>query len=228
LTIFAFSLTSFGQHNFGFKTNVGLSYLSTRIQFSSTQNVEQKFYPMPSGQIGIYYIFQLSEKFTLGTELLFIPIFGRERMTVLFTDINGNINGDKSEVYYNRRIYNMGFPFYLGYNYKKMNFNLGIQTHYALTSGGKEKGNVAINGSNFKYENKAKKLGINNLDYGLRAGIVIENSDKLAFNGNYYFGITNLLESSSVRTIAEWKAQMLTFGITYKLIGHKKEFKTTE
>jgi hypothetical protein len=228
LSIFTFSLTSFGQHSFGLKTNVGLSYLTTRTELSSKQQVEQKFYPIPSGQIGFYYIFQITEKYTLGTELLFIPILGRERMTIFNTDINGNLNGDKGEAYYNRRIYNLGFPIYLGYNYNKMNFNIGIQTHYALASGGKEKGYAVINGSTSKFENQSKKLGINKLDYGLRAGIVFEKSDKLAFNGNYYFGGTNLIEDSSAKSFMVWKAQLLTFGITYKLIGRKKEFKTME
>jgi hypothetical protein len=228
LTIFTSALSSFGQHNFGLKANLGLSYLTTRMELSSTQKIEQTFYPMPSGQIGLYYSYQMTEKFTIGTDLLFIPIYGRERMKIFLSDINGNLNGNQSEAYYNRHIYNLGFPIYFGYKYKRFNYNLGAQLHYALTSGAKEKGDMTINGSTLHFENRAKKLGINKIDYGLRAGIVFEKSDRVSLNANYYFGLTSLLENSSFNSFWVWKVQLVTFGVNYKLFGQKKEDKATE
>jgi hypothetical protein len=228
LTIFTSALTSFGQHNFGLKANLGLSYLTTRLELSSTQQIEQTFYPMPSGQIGLYYSYQMTEKFIIGTELLFIPIYGRERIKIFYSDINGNLNGNQSDTYYNRNIYTLGFPIYLGYNYKRFNYNLGAQLHYALTSGGKEKGDMILNGNTLHFENKAKKLEINKIDYGLRAGIVFEKSDRLSLNANYYFGLTNLIDDSSFSSFWVWKVQLVTFGINYKLFGQKKEDKAPE
>jgi hypothetical protein len=227
LTIFTSALSSFGQHNFGLRANLGISYLTTRIASLIPQQ-EQKFYPMPSGQIGIYYSYQIAEKFNIATDLLFIPIYGRDRIKTVNNSVIGNSNGYQSEAYFYRQIYNLGFPIYFGYNYKKININIGFQTHYVLTSGGKQKGSNTINGNTQKNESKMEKLGINKIDYGPRVGIVYEKSDKLSFNANYYFGLTNLLENSIVNSFWVWKVQLLTFGINYKLLGHKKEVKATE
>ena len=70
------SLTVFGQHEIGLKVNGGISYLSSDFQSSFPQT--QEFYIMPSRQGGLFYNFHLPDKFTIGTELVFSQIEGKE------------------------------------------------------------------------------------------------------------------------------------------------------
>jgi opacity protein-like surface antigen len=226
LTAVTIFFTAFGQHEFGLKANGGLSYLSTVFQSSPPQQQTQKFYFRPSGHGGLFYNFNFKDKFLIGTEVLFVPIYGKEYSKLPFTDINGNLTGEYSEDNIYRHIYYLGVPVYFGYNFKKLNVNLGFQTNFVLASGGEEKGQAIYQGQLYTWENKGDKLDINSYDYAARAGLLYKLSDRLSIETNYYYGLTNLLKDSSIKPYWTWKVQQWTVGLRYKLFAHRA--KTTE
>lgn len=174
---------------------------------------------MPSGQGGLFYNFQFKDKFLIGTDVLLIPIYGHEYLKLPLVDINRNSVGVSEDHIY-RHIYYLGIPVYFGYSFKKVNINLGFQTNFVLASGGEVKGNATYNGQYNTWDNKVNKLGINNYDYGVRAGLLYKLSDKLSIETNYYFGLTNLIKDSQLSKFDTWKVQQWTVGLRYNLFSH--------
>lgn len=214
LILFVIHLTASGQHDIGMKANGGLSYLDTK--FHSNETVD-KIYFQPSGQGGLFYNFNLHDKFLIGTEILFIQIEGKEYFEVPETDNIGNPTGLVWSDNIWRHISYLGVPIYFGYNFKKLNVNLGFQTNFTIASSGREKGQAPFNGDVVTWENKANKLGIDNYDYGLRAGVFFKLTDKFSIETNYYYGLNNILKYK----IGSWKwtVQQMTVGLHYKLFS---------
>ena len=220
LTIQIICLTASAQHGFGVKANGGLSYITTVM---SGQN--QKFYFRPSGQSGLFYSFHFKNRFYIGAEVLFVPIYGKEYFIVKYTDNNGNYTGKYVEDIIYRYIYNLGIPIYFGSSYKKFNINLGLRTHFVLASGGREIGKTFYNGQLYTWNNRADKLGINNRDYGVSIGLLYKLSDQISIETNYYYGLTNLLKDRSLTKNWTWRVQQVTLGLRYKFFSidsHKK------
>ena len=210
-------MTAFGQYNFGLKANGGLSYLSTHFKSNPPQHETEKFYYQPSGQGGLFYNFQFKCKFLIGTEVLFIPIYGKEYFKLPLTDQNGNLNGEYSEDNIYRHIYYLGVPVYVGYSFRKLNINLGFQVNFVLASGGEEKGHATYNGQYSAWDNRYDNLYINNYDLGARPGVLYKLSEKFSIEANYYFGLKNILRNSSIKPYWIWKVQQMTVGLRYKL-----------
>jgi len=212
-------LTAVGQHLIGAKVNGGLSYLLTEFESSPPQHETQKFYPMPSGQLGLFYNFHFKDKFLIGTEIIFIQIQGKDYLKLPFTDINGNLTGEYSEQNTWRHITYTGIPIYFGYSFKKLNINLGFQTNFVMASGGRDKGQATYNGQFYTWENKGDALNIKKYDYGVRPGLLYKLSDKFSVETNYYLGLTNLIKDSQLSSFWAWKVQQWTVGLRYKLFS---------
>ena len=225
LTILLIHLASFGQHDLGLKVNGGLSYFSTKAK--STQPITQKFYFMASGQGGLFYNLHIHNKFLFGTEIVFMQIQGKELLKFELTDQYGNPTGQYSTNNIWRNISYLGIPIYFGYNYKKLNVNLGIQANYTLASNGHDKGQATFNGSVMTWSNHYDKLVIDSYDLGARGGILFRLSDKFSFEANYYYGFNNIV-NKYLSKLWTWKVQQMTIGLRYKYIsmgGHQDDNK---
>lgn len=210
---------AFGQHNFGIKINPGVSYFSTKAETNPPQNITQRFYPMPSGQAGFYYNYSFKDKFLIGTELLYVLIEGKEYFKLPFTDNNGNPTGEFSEEDIWRHISFVSVPVYVGYNFNKWNVNLGVQGNFVWESGGRVEGRATLYGTPYTWENSSDKLGINQYDYGIRAGVIYNLSARLSLEANYYMGLTNLIEDDDLAKYWDWRVQQLTVGVRFNLLA---------
>ena len=220
LTTLTINMTAFGQLDFGLKANFGLSRLSTKL--TTSQQLTQKFHFVPSGQGGLFYNLHLREKFLIGAELLLIQIEGKEYLEIPSTDINGNLTGEVGTDNIWRHITYFGLPIYFGYNFKKLNVNIGLQTNFTLASSGREKGQVPDGyGGIATWDNKFSKLGIDDLDYGARAGLIFQHTDKFSLEIIYYYGINNILKDEIISKNLnwKWKVQQMTIGLRYKFIS---------
>lgn len=223
LTSLILSLTVFGQHDFGLKVNGGLSYLSTNFQSSFPQ--AQKFYFMPSGHGGLFYNFHLSDNAIIGTELLIAQIEGKEFLSYEVMVQPGLLSGQFVTSNFWRHISYLGFPIYYGFNFKNLNVNLGFQANLMLASSGHEITQGPYNGKTRTWEYKSSKLGIDNYDYGARAGILLYLTKKFSIEANYYYGLNNILKDTKASSVWTWKVQQATVGIRYKfksIGGHLK------
>lgn len=210
-TILTINFTVFGQQDIGLKVNCGMSKLSDKL--ITTQQLTQKFFFKPSGQEGLFYNFHLGDKSILGIELLLIQIEGKEYLKIPFTDINGNLTGEFATDNIWRHISYFGLPIYFGYNFNKLNVNIGLQINFTLASSGQEKGQDPNEyGDIITWDNKADKLGIDDYDYGVRGGIFFNFTKNFAIEAIYYYGINNILKTNDWK----WKVQQITVGFRYK------------
>lgn len=208
------NLTSFANQQWGIKAGGGLSKITSSIR---TINATPITPFVPSGQVGLFYSYPLKGKSSLGAELLFSQIEGKEKLEFDLTDIDGNKAGFASDILY-RHISYLSIPVYYGYTFKWLTFNGGLQVSYALASSGREKNNVIvyeIGGKKESYTNKTDDINITRFDFGPRAGVVYQLNSKMSVEASYYYGLNNILKDGS----PAWKlgVQQVSVGVRYAL-----------
>lgn len=221
ITLLATNLTVFGQHNFGLKANGGLSKISTNLN-SSISTIPF----VPSGHGGLFYNLQLGDKSLLGAELLFIQIEGKERIETPEID-HGIPTGELIINNFWRHISYIGLPIYYGLKIKKLTINLGFQASFTLTSFERKKGQAPYNGGIITWDNKYDKLYIDSYDFGPRAGLIFNLTDKFAIEGMYYYGINNILDND-ITIDRTWRVQQVTVGFRYAFPTKTKNEKEQE
>lgn len=206
-------LTAVGQQVIGLTASGGVSYFKTDMKSSETV---QKFYFSPSGHGGLFYDYHFKDKYSIGTEVLFIQIEGREHSTTPETDALGNPNGlyITSDTW--RHISYWGIPILFGYSDKKISVNFGFQINIAQQSSAHYKTVFPYNGGVSYSDNKADGLPIDNYDYGLTARVSYNLTKKFSIQTAYYFGMNNIYWGKDIK----WTVQQLTVGLRYNLSSH--------
>lgn len=181
---------------------------------------------MPSGQGGLYYNFNLREKFSLGGELLFTQIEGKQLYQLSTINKNNQPSYQYADFNSWQHISYLGIPVYFGLNLKKMNFNIGFKANFKLIYSGRMKGQIAYNGSSLQTFDKIDKLNIDSYDFGGRIGLTYRLSDKFRIEANYYYSFNNIISDAIASKLWTWKVQQMTVGLHYKLFqsaGKKTE-----
>lgn len=129
------NITVFGQHDFGFIINAGVSKISNSFRPSSSTLSTNL---APSGNLGLFYNFNFN-KSKFGCELFFSQIEGYEIMEFDTYDQNGNNNGFVRDKLYSHLSY-LSFPIYFGYSINKLSLSLGFQFSFVLHKSAKETG----------------------------------------------------------------------------------------
>lgn len=210
---------AFGQSTVGLKLNGGLSQVNARL-VSLSSNSKDKDYFMSSWQGGFFYSYKFNRKSIIGTELIFLKINGKQEIKTPSTDQSGNPTGEFIASNIWRNISYLGIPIYYGYEYKKMKFHVGIQTGILLKSSGREKGQAPGFPA---WDNKFDELNIDRFDFGSRIGLEYNLNKKFSIEGNYYYGINNILKETSIpENVWKWKIQQLTIGLRFKLFSSIK------
>jgi hypothetical protein len=220
LVFMFFCYTAIGQHNIGLKINGGICYFTTKAKTDRFQQTTQRFYLQPSGQTGLYYNFQFANKFSIGTEILFVPIYGKEYREIHYADYNGTLTGEYSKNNVYRHVYFLGIPVYCGYNFKKVNINFGCQTNISLIGEGKDKGQAFLQGNSYTWDNKWEKFTTFYFDIGTYAAIRYAFIKELSIELNYYLGLTNLIKDRTLKNYWKWKVQQLSVGVCYTFYSH--------
>lgn len=230
--ILAFLSNAYSQNTFGIKANIGLSSVSSKY-YSGYSDINLKDKYSASGQLGIYYQIKINNNYSFGTELIFLQIEG-EQETKIFRETNNNgslISELRTISNFKQHISYIGIPVYFEMTINKLNLNLGVQANYVLDSNGKTvfKGfnsnlpDLYINPMDFDNEadivstTTLNNLNIKNFDYGLRIGLTSNITQKLSFEANYYFGLSNIIKDNSY--FEEWKIRQMTVGIRYSIFS---------
>ena len=212
--LFAFNLTVSGQQ-FGIKASGGISRITNSMDISNS-TLSIPF--VPSGQGGFFYNVQLGSKSLLGAELLLSQIEAKEKLEMDLYTLNefGNRNylGYRKDNSY-RHISYLSLPVYYGFKINRLVINAGFQISYSISSSGREKVQGVIEGENFKIDIKTNDINIKRFDYGPKAGIIYNLTDKLAFEGTYYYGLNNIQKGDQI--LWKLKVQQATLGIRYTL-----------
>ncbi|MCK4642544.1 hypothetical protein KAU32_02785 [bacterium] len=61
------------------------------------------------------------------------------------------------------------------------------------------------------WDNTFDKLNIDCFDFGVRIGLIFDLTDRFQIEGNYYYGVSNILKFDSW----VWKNQQITIGLRY-------------
>jgi len=215
LLIIVFPFYIFGQHNVGFKLNGGCSKINEKI--NSSYNYNFTYYFMPSFQGGFFYNYNF-KKSLIGAELLFVQIQGKNYIEFPYMDQNGNPTGNSKNTVWQNISY-LGIPVYYGINFKKININLGVQLNLLLTSSGHSESKGIYLGDSLNFKTTAKKLYMNQYDFGPRAAILFKVSKRFSFEGNYYYGLSNIYKDAS---FAMWRVQQITVGLRYSFYSKDK------
>lgn len=216
--VIAFSINTFGQHQLGIKLSGGLSKITESIE-SSDFNLTTAF--VPSGQVGLYYNLALGEKSSLGAELLFSQIEGKNILEMDLHDIQGNKVGYSTSISYSHISY-LSLPVYYGFHMKRLSIHAGFQISRALASSGREKNEATIHEirqESYSGNRKIDNIHITHYDLGPKAGVIYHLTNRLAVEGTYYYGINNIHQTTPI--IGEWKVQQITLGIRYALWSKK-------
>jgi hypothetical protein len=222
LALLNFDSYIYGQHSIGIKLNAGLSNVSVKL--NNGQTLSHKFYPQPSYHAGIYYSGELTHRLKFGAEIILTQINGKEYLGIPLTDNNNNPTGQFSSDTIWRHFSYLGLPIYIGYNYKKLNLNFGYQTNIRLGGKAREIGSVPYNGDTLTWDNKFTDLsGIDKVDFGLRAGFILNIYKGFSIEGNYYYGVNNNLKDNP--KYRKDKIRQLTVGIRYKCFTMNKKSK---
>ena len=166
----------------------------------------------------IFYSKQLNEKSTIGSELLFVQIEGKELLKTQVINEIGDHTGEfiTSEGY--QHISYISLPIYYGIALNKTTVNLGFQGMLTIASSGREKGQAPLNGDIFTWDIKYEKLNIDKYDFGPRVGIIYELAEKISLEGNFYYGINNILCKTAHPDFI-WKSQQVIIGIRYRILN---------
>jgi len=212
--LFAFNFTVSGQHQFGIKASGVLSRITYSTDFLG-ENPTTPF--VPSGQAGLFYNFQFGKKSSLGAELLFSQIEGNEKLEDDLYTLNefGRVYlGYRKDNSY-RHISYLSLPVYYGFTINRLVINAGFQISYSISSSGREKDYAIVEGITYTSDNKVDNINIRRFDYGPKAGIIYNLTDKLAVEGTYYYGLNNIQKGNPI--LWKLKVQQVTLGIRYTL-----------
>lgn len=219
----AFNFTAFSQREFGVKVSGGLSKITSSMELMNT-TPSTPF--VPSGQAGLYYHLSLSKKSSLGAELLFSQIAGKENYKWDFKDLGDYYGEGTLYCTIGRHISYFSLPVYYGLTYNKLTFNGGFQVSHALSSRYDQNKVFYIhNGVKENVDNpQTSKLYVRDYDFGPRVGIVYQLSDKLSIEGTYYYSLTDI--SYPKLAEAAWKIEQITLGLRCALKAKKEENST--
>ena len=208
------STSLIGQHSLGIKASFGASMLKTSYNYSTDHND----YFRPTGQVGLTYKYNITNRSIIASDLLFYQIRGKEHSKLALTDDFGDPIGIL-ELDIWRNISYLGLPLYYGYNFKNLTFCIGIQTSVTLFSSGKERSEyIDLNGDPAITENEFSGLNIDMLNIGPIASIKYNLTDKSALELMYYYGVNNIQQG-----IHDWKVNphLLAVGLLYYFISQK-------
>lgn len=203
-----------GQHSLGLKASGGFSCISND---ASSENLKLTIQFAPSIQAGLFYALRLGKHSALGADLVINQIGGKEQLEVNFIDPSGNYIGNGTSQL-TKQITYLSLPVYYGFRMNRLTFNLGIQGSLALLSIGKNKGKNLINGIESSFENQYSSINIDRFDFGPRAGILYQLTDKLQLEGMYYYGLNNIFGPNGPGWT--WRVQQAIIGVRYTFGSH--------
>lgn len=213
IILLSINLKASGQYNSGLKFNAGLSRIAKEFnKLNESLNPAVQF--APSGQVGIFHNLSLNSNSILGLELLLVQIGGKDKQDIYIIDFNGtNIGQGTSNTYFH--ISYLTLPVYYGLKLNKLTLNFGFQGSVLLGSNGRSKGQIHYTQQIVTWDNKSKGLNIDKFDFGPRAGVIFNLTDKLAVEGIYYHGINNILANNI--SMETWRIRQIIVGLRYNL-----------
>lgn len=218
LVIFLFTNQGvFAQHDLGVK--LGLGFSKTDPHFVDTEYARFKVNYKPSGLFGVFYNYQLNDRFYLGADMAFSQIEGRiDAQYFGFVSIDGEVNtinsANSSTAYH---LSYLTLPVYVGVKVKGFNVALGWQTGLMLRGTYRNKSNHLIDDEWAEMTTFSNDIGFDQFDFGSTLEVGYNLTEKWNIHFNYYQGLNDLLPSGLIviDEIKPWRNSQFTLGCSY-------------
>ncbi|MFT5823889.1 MAG: hypothetical protein ACI8ZM_005154 [Crocinitomix sp.] len=212
------------QHHFGAKLGLGISKSDKNINSSEYIGFESKY--APSGTLGLYYNYELNERFFIGVDLMCSQLNGRENGA--FYSKNYEMDGEETVVVLEEFMYwsikrhftYLTLPIYVGINLKELQFSVGLQWGVLFRE-------RIIRVTNFHESEgvpesivKSKNSVVDPLDFGINLGLRYSFNEKWKVHANFYHGMNdlNVPNEFDLEPTNPWHNSQFTVGISYRLI----------
>ncbi len=219
LAIFLFTNQGlFAQHDLGIK--LGLGFSKTAPHFVDTEYSRFRVNYKPSGLLGVFYNYQLNDRFYFGTDMAFSQIEGRiDAEYHSFFSIDGEIyvtnSSNRSAAYH---LSYLTIPIYVGTKGKGFNLVLGWQTGVLIRGTYRDKSNYLIDDEWAETSSFSDDIGFDQLDFGSYLEMGYNLTEKWNVHLNYYQGLNDLLPSELivVDEVKPWRNSQFTIGCSYQ------------
>ncbi len=132
-------------------------------------------------------------------------------------------DGITQEEFFNitRGITYISIPIYYGYKYKRIALYGGFQGSVAISSWSRLNGTIPVNPLREIGFVSRGRSGLDEaaLSFGSRLGLTLTITDKVSFDANYYYGLTNVSYVTGFESM-DLRVRQITFGFRYSLCNH--------
>jgi hypothetical protein len=211
------------QHQFGVKLGLGTS--KSDPNFVNTEYSQFQVNYQASGTAGVYYKYDLNERFYIGADMNFSQIEGQidAQYFGFFQEIDGEIitvtEVNTANATTNYHLSYLALPIYIGAKTGNFEVALGWQTAFMLRGTSFSDISTLVLGDWVKSTKSSDNLGFDQLDFGLNIGLGFKLNEKWKIHTNFYQGLNDILPSDLIvlGPINPWKNSQFTAGISFKL-----------
>ena len=169
--------------------NIGLSKVTSNISISR----DHKF--TLSGNLGIFLEKEINKKSSLGIEVLWVQIEGKEISDdKALTEFNGQkievigVISDKDRLHSSY----LGIPIYYRLEFGKFGIKGGFQSMIFFFASSNYEANGEIYGNLYNEESETKDIKFDRLDIGPKLGIDYQLNEKFRIRADYYHGLSDI------------------------------------
>jgi len=196
--------------------NVGLSQINSNLIFDG----DHKNSFAVSGNIGGFFETKINTSSSVGLELLWIQIEGKESTNdKIIKNQNGDAIGKISDELRLHSSY-LGIPFYYKVQLKKVGIKVGFQAMFFLFANSSYSAEGVIYNDPVDIKKEKEDIKFDKLDYGPKLGLSYQLNKVLTARLDYYHGLSNI---SNMDLPLERKNKQISLGIQYTFYSDAEE-----
>ena len=196
----------------GVTGNLGVSQINLLSDFPIPDYYEFDY--SMSSSAGLFVQKTITKKSSLGIEILWVQIQGREaEVNKPILTSSGFERGLATEET-DRSIAYIGGPIYYHLKFKNLGIKGGVQSMIYLSQKVNRKSSGVLDGEPYSYEGEWDDIRYNDFDYGLKMGLDYSLNDHLRLRADYYHGFKSIIPYWIARSL---KIRQFTLGIEYDI-----------
>lgn len=206
---------------FGVTGNLGVSKITNEYGIRVVGNNADDH--AVSGNAGFIFLYSPIKNFSIGAELLFVQMEGKQTYDNEFFDYGQTdgipfyiIIGLNSKGVSKTHLSYLGLPVFLRYRYRRIAGSIGLQTLFFHMGSAESKSRTTLNGVSTQSETSGD-FTARFIDYGPKMGLSFGITENLWLRADYYLGFKDVLDEDSRFVSLTRKNRQLTLGLNYFL-----------
>lgn len=202
--------------SFGVTGKCGISQITRSVNIDTSEGFQFQNKFRFSYQGGIFGNYHISDRSSVGTEILFLRQNGLYVTSFNISDsVAGAIGGTNK--FYMHASY-LSLPIFYSYSLGNISIRGGPQGNFLIATSGKEIFDQVVNGDSIHTDTTYSSLNFKKFDLGFTAGIRYDFTDRFFIGLDYYIGFINLIKQDAV-TIGNAQNQNLSLGIGFRIVS---------